>query len=344
MMKTVTLTENRVREITEAVHNVRVCVVGDVCLDLYWYADMKRSRLSRETPHYPLPVVREVYSPGGCANVMANVRALEPKALLPVSFTGDDWRGMLLRRALSERDIPTEHILTAEKFCTPCYCKPMRMGISDVIYEDPRLDFENDVPVSPADEKRLIDALYAAARESDVIAVSDQLRCGVITPAVREALSSLARSMPVIVDSREKAGDYTGVIVKPNEVEAAAAIGRMLPDEPLSTEEYAEIGLALQKKNGCPVVVTLGERGALWCDADDAVLAPTVKAEPPVDIVGAGDTFLSAFSAAFGGGVSGPEALAFANLASGVTVKKLGTTGTASCEEILQKWENTYGT
>ena len=48
---------------------LRVGVVGDFTLDGYWFADMTRSALSRETPLFPRPVVREHYSCGGAANV-----------------------------------------------------------------------------------------------------------------------------------------------------------------------------------------------------------------------------------------------------------------------------------
>ncbi len=48
---------------------LRVAVLGDFCLDMYWHADMRRSVLSRETPHFPLPVVKERFSPGGAGNV-----------------------------------------------------------------------------------------------------------------------------------------------------------------------------------------------------------------------------------------------------------------------------------
>ena len=58
-MDTVTLSRSEVISILEKIKNIRVCLIGDVCLDLYWRADMKKSRLSRETPHYPLPVVEE---------------------------------------------------------------------------------------------------------------------------------------------------------------------------------------------------------------------------------------------------------------------------------------------
>ncbi|NIM05563.1 MAG: sugar kinase, partial [Armatimonadetes bacterium] len=39
--------------------SVRVGVVGDACLDIYWEADMTRSRLARENPHFILPVIEE---------------------------------------------------------------------------------------------------------------------------------------------------------------------------------------------------------------------------------------------------------------------------------------------
>lgn len=336
------LSYDEVQSLLVKIKKVRIAVVGDVCLDLYWRADMTRSKLSRETPHYPLPVVDEQYSPGGCGNVMNNVRALEVAELIPISMIGDDWRGFLLRTSFEKLGIPTEGLMTRSKGVTPCYCKPLRMGISDVVYEDPRLDFENYEPLCEEDEKALICAIEAAADKVDIIAVSDQFSCGVITPKVRKVLSRIAESIPVVVDSREHITEYTGVIVKPNEVEAAAAIGRNIIGLNLGVDEYKEIAKTLQTKNGCPVVVTLGEYGALWCEKQQVSLVSTVKAEPPIDIVGAGDTFLSAFCLAYAAGGDGEKALALANLASGVTVKKIGTTGTAAADEILAKWEEYY--
>lgn len=338
-MKTVYLTKEQLEEISAKIKDVRVCLVGDICLDIYWRADMKRSLLSRETPQFPLPVVDERYSPGGGGNVVNNLYALGIKEIIPVSVFAKDWRGMLLESWFDERGIDKSKIFQREKGVTTAYCKPLRMGISDVVYEDPRLDFLNYESISPDLESLVIAALDEAAERADIIAVSDQCQCGIITPQIRKHLSTLANKIPVVVDSREHAMEYTGVIVKPNEVEAAFADGRNITGLDLSLEECAEIGLNLHRKNGRPVVVTLGEKGALWCSGDSYVYAPTVKAKPPVDIVGAGDSFLSAFCSAFAACGDGPSALAFANLASGVTVKKIGTTGTATIEEIIEKWE-----
>ncbi len=339
-MKQVTLQEERLRELLDRMGESRVGVLGDVCLDMYWYADMKRSQLSRETPHYPLPVVEERFSPGACGNVIQNIAALRVGKLLPVSVIGDDWRGMLLSRCFRERKVDDSFLITSGKRITPCYCKPIRMGISQVRYEDPRLDFENFETLPEELENELIKNLEKVSGQVDALAVSDQFFYGVVTERVRAKLSELGRNgLTVVVDSRDRIRLYQDVMIKPNEVESAAAVGKNASELEVTPENYEEIALELSRQSGWPAIVTLGEKGALWCDGKEAVYAPSRKAAPPVDIVGAGDTFLSAFCASVAAGASGGEAAALANLASGVTVKKIGTTGTASPEEILKLYK-----
>ncbi|MBQ3424214.1 MAG: hypothetical protein IJH38_03340 [Clostridia bacterium] len=53
----------------------RVALIGDLCLDMYWRADMRLSELSRETPHFPLPGWRSGLPP--------EARATWPAALRP---------------------------------------------------------------------------------------------------------------------------------------------------------------------------------------------------------------------------------------------------------------------
>ena len=59
------------QEIKQKTKKSRFAVLGDFCLDIYWHADMQKSELSRETPHYPLPIVQERMSAGGAGNVAA---------------------------------------------------------------------------------------------------------------------------------------------------------------------------------------------------------------------------------------------------------------------------------
>jgi rfaE bifunctional protein kinase chain/domain len=337
-MERVALSRAELDHALAAIGKVRVGLVGDVCLDAYWDADMRRSALSRETPHHPLPVVGERYSPGGAGNVAACVAALRPAALIPVSLIGDDWRAFLLRRCFEERGIDTTRLIESRSRVTPAYCKPIRHGISQVAYEDPRLDFENTQSPDEEDEARVIEALDNLASEVDILIASDQFACGVITAAVREKLAALGkRGMKLVVDSRERIASFRHAILKPNELEAAAALGAALPDE-VTAESYRGIAARLSERTGMPAIVTLGAAGALWASEGNACYAPAKPAQPPVDIVGAGDAFLAAFACAYGAGIDGGRAIAFANLAAAVTVKKLGTTGVASPAEIIEKY------
>ncbi len=61
-----------------------------------------------------------------------------------------------------------------------------------------------------------------------------------------------------------------------------------------------------------------------------------VKVEGEVDPVGAGDTFVSALTAALAAGACASDAAALANVAAAVTVAKLRQTGTAAPEEIAE--------
>lgn len=318
------------KDIFEGISKLKVCVIGDLCLDVYWLADMKKSELSREVPHYPLPVVEEKMSPGGAGNVIMNALALKPKRVYAAGVIGSDWRGEALKQLLSNAGGELSCLIEDESRVTNTYIKPIRMGLSDVMYEDPRLDFENHTPLSEETENKLIRALNAI--DADVYCVSDQMANGAVTPRVRSEIIRLGREgKTVFIDSRDRISLYKGVIVKPNEVEAARAVGE--------ASDYSEIAQRLSEKTGKPAIVTLGGEGCIVSENGKAVRVPARSVTGEIDIVGAGDTFLSAVALAYASGASLEQAALFANTASAVTVKKLRTTGTASKEEI----ESLYG-
>ncbi len=326
----------RIAELLQAVSGVRAALLGDLSLDAYWTADMTQSELSRETPHYPLPIVEERYSPGAGGNAAANIAALQPKSLCVIGATGQDWRGDVLTRELATRSIDTSFIVRHPGIMTNAYIKPCRRGLSEQTQEDARLDFANRVP-QPADlEALLIGALERAAPDIDVLCVSDQFRHGSVTAPVREKIVRLAKTgLKVVVDSREHIGLFPGCILKPNELEGARAAGMERICGQRSAEGFAAAAEELARRAGSPVCMTLGANGCLVAAKGALCLVPAAKRSPPLDICGAGDTFLAAFGCSLAAGAAMREAAYIANLASGVTVKKLGQTGTASREEIL---------
>ena len=327
------ISKKRLTELLNNIKNVRIGILGDICLDVYWLADMKKSELSRETPHFPLPVVEERMSPGGGGNAAANLAALQPAKIWVISVTGEDWRGTELLKLLSDAGIDTQYILHRPEFITNAYCKPLRSGISKTIYEDPRLDFTNFKPIDKSVEDAIIDSLNTLAPQIDALCVSDQMAYGVVTERVREHLIKLAaEGLTIIVDSRDRIGEYRNVILKPNEVEGSRATGIEIAD---NIVRYAEIAQILSREKNNEVLMTIGEHGSLYAFKENITHIPAHPVTGEIDIVGAGDTFLSGFSLGLAAGAARTEAAYIAGLCSGVTIQKIGTTGTATSEEVL---------
>ena len=327
--------------ILEGISRARIGLIGDLCLDMYMDVDMRLSELSREVPNYTLPVVGERVSPGGAGNVAANLAALKPKALRVLGVLGQDWRGGLLKEALKARGVPTDGLIVSPRATTNAYIKPVRRGYSDLLYESPRLDYENREALSDGDEAALMEALERAAQEVDVLCVCDQLKNGCVTGRIRRRVCELARDgLRVIVDSRDRIGEYRDVIVKPNEMEAMRALNL---NGAVTPERMAQAALALSERSGRPALITLGENGCLAAEDGRVAHIPARRVSGPTDICGAGDSFLAALACALGGGADIRAAAALGNLGASVTIAKLGETGTASRAELMRAFEDCCG-
>lgn len=325
------MTAARLDEILKNMEKLHIGVLGDVCVDIYWHADMTKSSLSRETPMFPLPIYKEEFSLGAAGNSAVNLKALGVRVSL-CSLIGDDWRALLLLRAAQAKNISTDFLITEPGLVTSAYCKPMRHGISSTVYEDARLDFANFHSYGAETRQKIISSIKKLARECDALVVVDQLAF-LVNEAVRGEINSL--DLPVFVDSRNHIGEFHHCIIKPNESEAFKALYPNLP-EPLSHsgDEIMAMGAKLVQKHPAGVIITAGEKGTYWFKDSESLYTATHPASPPVDVVGCGDNFMACFAAALTAGASVQEASILGNLGSGVTVKKIGTTGSSSPEEL----------
>ena len=327
-------------KIISNIANVRVALIGDLCLDIYWIADMTKSELSRETPHFPLPIVEERLSPGAGGNAVSNIAALQPLSVRTLGVVGRDWRGEALVRMLQNSGINAGGVVISEDVVTNAYCKPIRRGISNVEYEDPRLDFTNYTPMEKKAETQLLQELDRIIEDIDVLCVSDQFLFGCITPQVRERINTYGlQGKKVVVDSRDRISMYKNVTLKPNDIEGFKAVNNALPPKDMNFNGYVQAAQTLAKRNDSDVCMTLGPKGSLHTNGTETMHVPCRYIEPPIDFCGAGDTFLSAFSCALATGVEPWEAADFASIAAEVTIKKIGMTGTASVEEIKTRYD-----
>ncbi|SFL21773.1 rfaE bifunctional protein, domain I [Paenibacillus sp. 1_12] len=335
------LAREHVTDILQRIARLKVGVIGDGCLDMYWHADMTVSELSRETPHYNVPVIGERFAPGAAGNAAVNFKALGCEEVSFCSIAGDDWRGHLLKEALRSRGINDAFVHLEAGRATPAYCKVMLHGLQEVRQEAPRIDFINTEGLTDAAGHRVVQQLDRMAERVDVISVTDQLQHGVVGAAVRERLSYWAgQGKQIVVDSRDRIGKFKSVVLKPNELEALRWYNGSSKHQQATEGDILKAGLQLSKSAGAACCITLGEKGAVWFENEEMTLVPTQAVPPPIDIVGAGDSFTAAFLSAWGTGCSGPEAAAFAHLAAAVTVSKCGETGTASPEEIMERCDH----
>jgi bifunctional ADP-heptose synthase (sugar kinase/adenylyltransferase) len=214
-----------------------------------------------------------------------------------------------------------------------------------------RLDIKNRVRLSGTSENAVLASLDSLVNEltssesRTAVIVSDQVderNCGVITDRVRDHIAKAAAENPQIVflaDSRARIGEFRSVIVKPNQFEAARATA-LRSEVGLVAWEAAEVASRLNERTGRPVFLTMGEDGMIVADGESVTHILAIRAPSEIDIVGAGDSATAGIVCALCSGASPAEAAAVGNLCASVSIRKLGTTGTVSQDEIKQAWDS----
>ena len=331
---------DRLSAIASRFARLRIALIGDIALDRYLHIDPALAETSLETGLVVHNVVAVRPQPGAGGNVLANLAALRPKSLAAVGFSGDDGEGVELRRALESLGVDLTHFLVRADRTTFTYTKPLVMVAPASPKGGPpeelsRLDFRSRTPTPAALEDEIIRRLRQAVAGADVVVAMDQVpepENGVLTRRVKAALADVARAHPekvFIGDSRTSPGDFAAVRMKTNRAELARHFGAA----PAAADVQA---LALQWSGdlGRDVFATLAEQGIVAASEGRAVHVPGIRVEPPIDVTGAGDAVLASIAMALGAGADAFEAAEIGNLAGAVVVKKIGTTGTASVEEL----------
>ena len=109
--------------------------------------------------------------------------------------------------------------------------------------------------------------------------------------------------------------------VTPNESEAEALTGL-----PVTTVAEAEAAArALRELGAGAVIITLGDKGALYHDATQTVHVPVISAGPVVETTGAGDAFNGGFATALAEGMDPVAAVRFGAATAGISVTRPGT-------------------
>jgi bifunctional ADP-heptose synthase (sugar kinase/adenylyltransferase) len=273
--------------------------------------------------------------------------------LVPVSVLGDDGQAYDLLKALAALPVDTDHLLQDSSRNTPTYTKPMRRGADGTWRELNRLDLRNRAAMNGDMELRVIDHLNRVWNDTAGLIVLDQVNeegWGVITPRVREHLAGLSKGNPaklMFVDSRAQIQKFAAGVLKPNLSECRRAVGQ--PDREgaavtardRDAADFAAVA-ELSRRTGLTLYCTRGELGILIAEPGAAVVSvPGYPAPGPIDVVGAGDSATSGIVASLLAGGSATEAAAVGNLVASITVQQIGTTGTATPQQVIDRWHAT---
>jgi bifunctional ADP-heptose synthase (sugar kinase/adenylyltransferase) len=328
------LTTDLIDHILSTIPHRTVGLLGDLFLDRYLDIDPARDEPSVETGLTAYQVVRVRSYPGALGTVMNNLSALGVGRIYPIAVIGDDGEGYELRQALERTPgVELGGIVTRPDRRTPTYTKPMRGGA-----ELNRLDIKNRTPTPPGAEDRVLQLLDEAWPRLDALLVLDQVSeedCGVVTKRVRDRLAELGERDPgkfVLADSRERIGLFRNVCVKPNRTEF----------EKLARESHPIKNPITSSR---PVFVTEGDLGIRYLPSGmtfgttRGLHIPAYPVTGPIDVVGAGDSCSAGIACAVVAGATFEQAAAFGNLVASVTIQQIGTTGTASPDQVRARWK-----
>ena len=312
----------------------RILVIGDMVADIY--IDGRISRISREAPVLVLEQAGEKIVAGGAANVAHNAQTLGG-SVYAVGLLGQDAAAQGLADILAENGVETAGLFRDAARPTISKTRIIAGGRATVSQQIVRIDRESKAPMTPAVEAELRAYIESVLPTVEGVVLSDY-GSGTVTEGLQSLLIDYcqAKGIPSIVDSRYAVRRFHGIgYVKQNDAEIAAAMGRNLD----TTEDIVAAAEELRQELAAKgVLVTRGELGMVLVEHGAVHEIPVSDKSEVFDVSGAGDTCVAAVILALAAGVAPATAARLSNIASGIAVRKLGTS-TVSVRELAEAIE-----
>ena len=291
----------------------------------------ERGRAQKLAPDAPAPVltgIRRTSSPGGAANVAANLAAMGAGVTL-LSAVGDDDPGLELLEGLSGVGVETGEVVREPGRATVVKKRLMADGVLLA-----RIDSGDTDPLAEA--TKLQDRVRALAASFDAVVVSDYAG-GTVTQGLADALHGSGHPC-VVLDSKDplRLSWKSLAAATPNHLEAQKALSLPVEADPCRVDA-AGVARALRRSLGARIVaVTLAEQGVVVAAPGGVVehIAGRPVNEP--DVNGAGDTFLAAFALALGSGAGATRAARIGVEAATLAASRPGT-APVSTEDLLRR-------
>lgn len=289
----------------------RILVVGSFVMDLI--CESNRFSKSGET----VIGTRFLMATGGKGANQAVQAARLGAEVLMVGKVGKDDFGKQILQSLKDSDVDISEVMYSETCST---------GVGNVQLQITDKGTENRILVIPGANMDITENEVEFLKNSivDYDMVILQLE---IPMAVNLAVARLAyeNGVPVMLNSAPSSELPDELLkcltyISPNEHEASDITKIPVTDE-ASAKKATEW---LHNKGVKNVLITMGNKGAVFSDGKQFVSSPCVDFAATVDPTAAGDSFVAAFCTAVCYGDTIEGALLFANHTAGITVSKMG--------------------
>lgn len=298
-------------------NEARVLVVGDVMLDRYWWGSV-----SRISPEAPVPVVRlerMTSTPGGAANVAANVRSMSGKVEL-IGVVADDEAGAGLRDELTRIGIAADSLSISGERRTN-----VKTRVVAHAQQVTRIDIEDTFPLTDREAESVLKNFRSSIDRNDVVIISDYAKGVLRTDLLAEMIAEARRlGKHILVDPKGKDfAKYNGAtVLTPNRREAAEAckLDDHMPD--IVSVAGRQLVSELDFES---VVITESENGMTLFERDGRVVHYDAHTHEVYDVTGAGDSVIACMAVALGAGFAIDAASEIANIAGGLSVQQIGT-------------------
>jgi len=329
-MTTVDATRDLLLKAIDRMAGLNVLVVADLVLDEFEYGEI--DRVSREAPVLILSHRRTDRVPGGGANAVNNIAALDGRPIV-VGRVGRDEPGDHLVALLRDRGADTTRIWRDADYQTPVKRRVLAGSAHSVKQQIVRVD-RGGGPTVAAGGSPLIESVRDAARDARGVLVSDYslglLNPGTIAPVVDTVR---AAGRPLFLDSRAQLRLFRGAVAAtPNLHEAEAALGERIGEDSGRMERAG--ALLREAIEAETIVVTRGSLGmSVFSRGAEPAHLEVYGTDEVADVTGAGDTVIAILTLGMLSGCTPVEAARLANYAGGIVVMKRGT-ATLSRDEL----------
>ncbi|HXH51691.1 MAG TPA: PfkB family carbohydrate kinase [Terriglobia bacterium] len=314
-----------------------IVVLGDMVADEFIYGEI--ARVSREAPVLILKQRDSRIVPGGGANAANNLADLGAR-VTPVGLIGDDHTGDALLAYFKDKGVSTRGLLRVQGYTTPTKSRILG-GLSHWQRQQiVRIDREPPEDNRKELRKRVSRKAARLLNGRTGLLIADYGYGATDAGAVASLQRRIGNSrLPIVVDSRYTLESYSQVTAAtPNEPEVEAVFGRTIGN---NVDLLYELGRTmLEQQSLKALLITRGRDGmALFQTGRKPQMIPVFGSDQAVDVTGAGDTVVAAFTLAIAAGADFPVAALLANCAGGLVVMKRGT-ATVTARELKEAIRN----